>query len=744
MTGLVLPRGSAELIENVCPQERHPGLQLDKFSPGGDQERQACAIDHVVRCCGDEDLLRQLTARRGRWLDSLRAYRFHGKTQGPMTLHLSRSGALENAGIALHPVYGFAWLPGTGIKGMTRAWAETVWTAGEADPDEAWMRVRTVFGSAPGSEKEKTGVPSGAQPPAGFSAGRIVFHDAWPLEWPRLERDIVNNHHPKYYQGEGDPGDWQDPTPVGFLSIAAGTEFEFAVSDRLRVDDNLVPLAAEWLCAALLHAGAGAKTAAGYGRIIVPVGETRPVPPKRLLRSEHRLELVSPAFLAGAQQEETDCDLRPTTLRGLLRWWWRTMYAGHLACKDLAELETLVWGNTKVGSPVSISVEPGLDNSAAKQYKKQSICREHQLDRPPRNRKVIQGLFYASYGMDERNSESRWYRDAGNCWRMILTVRAGDYELKGRKVSAELLREQARAALWLLTEYGGVGSKARKGFGSFADAKIESIRSIDDCIAAGGRLREACGLPAGGRTDTPSLEDRIGPLDMPTGENDPWRAIDRIGDVYQRFIKSLNPADKRRALGLPREVGKRKLKTSKGDERHASPAHWTLSRNADGTLSVRFIAFPSARLPDPETSGRVLRDLASYAKDEKDEFSKPAETGSRLGRRSGVPHQRRMETQSLSVDAGLPKNGTRIPAILLEERTKKGGWKAEWNNGAMVGHILNSDKVPDNKKSGMEVDLFVKSARAETAIFEWPTPEVEARNARSAERLRNRQNRRRQ
>ena len=81
---------------------------------------------------------------------------------------------------------------------------------------------------------------------------------------------------------------------------------------------------------------------------------------------------------------------------------------------------------------------------------------------------------------------------------------------------------------------------------------------------------------------------------------------------------------------------------------------------------------------------------------------------------------------------------------LLEERTKRGGWKAEWSDGVMVGPILNSDDVPDDKKPGLEVDLFVKSARAETAIFEWPTPEVKARNVRSAERRRTRQNRRRQ
>ncbi len=67
-----------------------------------------------------------LCARRNATLTSLDAKRFPMTTRGTLTLHLSRSGALENAGIALHPVYGFVYLPGSGIKGLTRAWAETV------------------------------------------------------------------------------------------------------------------------------------------------------------------------------------------------------------------------------------------------------------------------------------------------------------------------------------------------------------------------------------------------------------------------------------------------------------------------------------------------------------------------------------------------------------------------------------------------------------------------------------------
>ena len=55
-------------------------------------------------------------------LDALGAARLPMATCGSLTLHLSRSGALENAGIALQPVYGFVYLPGSIIKGLVRSW----------------------------------------------------------------------------------------------------------------------------------------------------------------------------------------------------------------------------------------------------------------------------------------------------------------------------------------------------------------------------------------------------------------------------------------------------------------------------------------------------------------------------------------------------------------------------------------------------------------------------------------------
>ena len=726
MADLVLPSHTAELIAEVPPPDRHPGLQLDKLSWGSDQETQGELIDNVTQCSGDNSLLQSLLKRRSAALDDLGALRFQGETVGPMTLHLSRSAALENAGIALHPVYGFAWLPGTGIKGMTRAWAETVWARGESDQTAAWALIRAVFGTSPQSEHGKGWKPAGIVSPKDDSAGRIVFHDAWPVTWPKLERDIVNSHHTKYYQGQDDPGDWETPTIVSFLVVPRGAKFDFPLSDRTQSADGLVELAMEWLRGALMHAGAGAKTAAGYGRM-APVSDRRPGVPDPPVRREYRLTLASPAFLAGANQQREDCDLRPATLRGLMRWWWRTMHARYLAKEELAKLEALVWGSAKTGSAVAIALEPHSQERGPVQYNKNEVW--HQRLDKKQGARAIPGLFYASYGMDEKMSKegkrSRWFRESGDSWNLILTARDGFWG-ENQRLPASLMMEQAEAALWLLARFGGVGSKSRKGFGSFAGIGVSSVQSVDDCRKAARHLRSECGFvenEASHRRRSSTLEDRI-EAEIPTRWTDSWYAIDRLGSVYQEFVKSVKPKKDRLALGLPRQIdGHRQLKGAKGD-RHASPVHWSLDRDDSDKLIVRFVAFPASSLPDWKKSQNILTRL-------KDHVQLELEGEVRSSRSRGRQPRAPMPPKPLSPVPSLPQSGTRIRAVLLEERTKKGGWKAKTVDGTMAGTIVNSTDVPDDCQPHSEVELFVQSAQATSAILWWPSPAAIARFTKS-------------
>lgn len=273
MSKLVLPQSTVELIDGAAWNHWHPGLQLDKFSITGDQQAQKAALDKVCKIAGDSALLDSLIERRQRALESLPgAIKLQCETTGPMTLHLSRASALENAGICLHPLYGFTYLPGSGLKGMARAFAETIWLPVQKNQQQAWRQIEDVFGWAPSSDRGKNWKPLGMTNRASDDnarVGAIVFHDAWPTTWPELFVDIVNNHHPDYYQHDDNdhpPGDWENPIPVYFLAVKPGTTFEFPLSKRRNeVLDDQLDLARQWLLGALCHLGAGAKTNAGYG-----------------------------------------------------------------------------------------------------------------------------------------------------------------------------------------------------------------------------------------------------------------------------------------------------------------------------------------------------------------------------------------------------------------------------------------------------------------------------------------------
>ena len=82
--------------------------------------------------------------------------------------------------------------------------------------------------------------------------------------------------------------------------------------------------------------------------------------------------------------------------------------------------------------------------------------------------------------------------------------------------------------------------------------------------------------------------------------------------------------------------------------------------------------------------------------------------------------------------SALPDPGGRVKATLVEEKTKKGGWKAAVDTGGrrIVGDVFNWREVPADAQPGLEKELVVRVANPDNASFEWPSPDVEARLAR--------------
>ncbi len=171
---------------------------------------------------------------------------FTAITDSRLIIGLGGTSVIET-GITLHPLYGFPYLPGSGLKGLARAYAEIA-----VDPKPSADELREIFGS---EDKNPHNVANNRQ-------GKVFFMDGLPTQFPKLELDIMNPHYGEYYRGEKPPADYLNPVPVTFLAIAAEQGFSFAIYSR---DKALVEKAKTWLIGGLTELGAGGKTNVGYG-----------------------------------------------------------------------------------------------------------------------------------------------------------------------------------------------------------------------------------------------------------------------------------------------------------------------------------------------------------------------------------------------------------------------------------------------------------------------------------------------
>lgn len=204
---------------------------------------------------GDAELISESAERRAALVSALCGELRVFASDWRFVTGLGREHPVEN-GFAWHHTLGTAYLPGSSVKGLVRAWAR----AWEDDESKAGLLDR-IFG------------PDSSEKNASKHAGSVIFFDALPLAPVRLETDVMTPHYTEYYRGkeqEGSPpGDWMSPEPIQFLTVAASQEFLFTLAARCPEEQKAqedVGLATAWLEEALAWTGAGAKTAAGYGR----------------------------------------------------------------------------------------------------------------------------------------------------------------------------------------------------------------------------------------------------------------------------------------------------------------------------------------------------------------------------------------------------------------------------------------------------------------------------------------------
>lgn len=207
--------------------------QPDPEKPGLGTKKASWIEQVTRRPVGDAELLHDYYARRRQLVERSGGRLLCVRTTSRLVTGLGRAHPVEN-GFAWHPILGTPYLPGSSLKGLLRAWAQST--------DEVDARL---------------GTPGGR--------GDVMLLDALPLGPVQLELDVMTPHYGDYYGSDQPPGDWMSPTPVPFLVVAPGAAFHFALIPRGEQARASLDEIERWLLGALAELGAGAKTAVGYG-----------------------------------------------------------------------------------------------------------------------------------------------------------------------------------------------------------------------------------------------------------------------------------------------------------------------------------------------------------------------------------------------------------------------------------------------------------------------------------------------
>ena len=166
------------------------------------------------------------------------------KTLGTIIAGLGSSNVLET-GLTLNPTYGIPMIPGSSIKGVTAHYCSKVFGPGKV--------YDTLFGKVSDEHDEQ-------------EAGFLQFYDAWLIPESVKDAfvdDVMTPHHSDYYSGKSArPTDFDDPTPIRFLSVSGTFEVWIGCYDS-EWRDFAFRLTED----ALKNFGIGGKITSSYGKM---------------------------------------------------------------------------------------------------------------------------------------------------------------------------------------------------------------------------------------------------------------------------------------------------------------------------------------------------------------------------------------------------------------------------------------------------------------------------------------------
>lgn len=178
----------------------------------------------------------------------------------------------------------------------------------------------------------------------------------------------------------------------------------------------------------------------------------------RVVKLRLTYEVLTPLYMGGADQ---NAELRPPSIKGLMRYWWRTVNP-----LNLREEPGIFGGaGARQGqSPFSLTMDSPL---AGKAHWDKALARRFDI-KPEKKQDLPQnGLAYLGYPFKLENEKkgrdgttSRSCIEPGQSLKLSCIFTGGP--------TTPGIRQGVAASAWLLGHFGGAGSRSRRGFGSLA------------------------------------------------------------------------------------------------------------------------------------------------------------------------------------------------------------------------------------------------------------------------------------
>lgn len=168
-----------------------------------------------------------------------------------------------------------------------------------------------------------------------------------------------------------------------------------------------------------------------------------------------RLKFLTPAFLGGADGKTAE--LRPPSLKGMLRFWWRAAHSGD---PEMKIKEAEIFGHSSGKGKASVFTLQVRSNFSGRSISQNLLPSNSDTQYTVRGRK-LNILEYLAYGIKKvqgGRTYGREYIKPGSEFDLILRF----------KTDREVFIGELCEALRNWAFFGGLGAKSRNGFGSVA------------------------------------------------------------------------------------------------------------------------------------------------------------------------------------------------------------------------------------------------------------------------------------